>query len=329
MCAVEKRDEVRVGSRVLLLVGNPVNAEVLRAHARGPQRVSTLQEEIVWASRTTLRASVTTLREVGALTGGATGNATYARESGLTAAGSEFLSVADVLETWLARAPEGSIPPDSAMAKSAVKALAGGWSSTLMRALASRPYSLAELDGLIPHVGYPSLGRKLAKMRATRQVTPAPGPGRSTPYLVTDWLRRSIAPICAAGRCEQRHMREVSAPIASLDIEAAFLLVLPLASLPPAVSGTCMLAVHNSTAGKPAKSPLGNLSAVTVEVERGEIVSCAARIEESPPTWALGTPKTWLDAVIDARVDALRIGGASPGLARALVSGVHLALFAE
>jgi DNA-binding HxlR family transcriptional regulator len=322
------KGEVRAGSRVLHLVGNPVNTRVLRAHAEQPRQVAKLHTEIGWAAQTTLRASVAGLRDAGALVRETNGNTVYGSRNRITPVGEELLFVADVLEKWLVEAPTGPLEPDSEEARGAVKALAGGWGSTLMRALAAQPYSLAELDSLIPEVAYPSLERRLAKMRATRQVTPAPGPGRGTPYAVTDWLRKSIAPLCVAGRCERRHMNDVAVPISRVEVEAAFLLALPLAPLPPTLNGGCMLAVHTGK-GDPTRDPRRGLSGVIVEVNRGKIVCCAAQVDERPRTWALGTPETWLDAVIDGKIEALRFGGAKPRLAVALVHGLHLALFGK
>ena len=268
MGAATKKGEVRAGSRVLRLVGNPVNVQVLRAHAEEPRQVAKLQDEIGWAAQTTLRTAVAALRDVGALSRESRGETVYASKNRLTPMGEELLFVAGVLENWLSVAPDGPLPPDSEQAKGAVKALAGGWGSTLMRALAAQPYSLAELDSLIPEVAYPSLERRLAKMRATRQVTPAPGPGRGTPYAVTDWLRRSIAPLCAAGRCERRYMSDVAVPISDIEVEAAFLLALPLAPLPPNLNGGCMMAVHTGT-GEPARKPPRSLVSEISEERSG------------------------------------------------------------
>ncbi len=322
------KGEFRAGSHVLRIVGNPVNTRVLRAHAEQPRQVAKLHAEIGWAAQTTLRASVSALSEAGALVRETSGDTVYASRSRITPAGEELLLVADVLEKWLAGAPNGPLAPDSEEAKGAIKALAGGWGSTLMRVLAAQPYSLAEIDSLIPQVAYPSLERRLAKMRATRQVTPAPGPGRGTPYAVTDWLRRAIAPLCVAGRCEHRHMRDVTVPISAIEVEAAFLLALPLAPLPPTLNGNCMLAVQTEK-GAAGRSPSDRLSGVIVEVQRGEIVCCAAQVDERPRTWALGTPESWLEAVIEGRLEKLRFGGAKPRLTAALVHGLHVALFDE
>jgi hypothetical protein len=95
----------------------------------------------------------------------------------MTEAGREILSVADVLEAWLARAPQGPIALGSEPAKGPIRSLIGGWGSTMLRALAARPLSLTELDGLIGGLSYPSIERRLSAMHAARQVEPLEGQG--------------------------------------------------------------------------------------------------------------------------------------------------------
>jgi DNA-binding HxlR family transcriptional regulator len=316
--------EVRAGSRVLSVFENPLNTKILRAHADGPLRLTELQEKIGWSAQTTVRAAISNLCEVGALAKQPVGRTPHAVATSLGPAGDDMLSVADALETWLGRAAGGPIAPDGEEAKGAVKALAGGWSSTLMRMLANRPFTLTELAGLIPGVSYPALERRLSWMRTTGQIEPLEQCGRGTPYVVTDWLRHAIAPLCAAGRCERRHLESEGAPITAVEVEASFLLALPLAPLPGGARGPCMLAVRTDQA---ERGP--GLAGVTVEVGRGEVVSCAPEVGAEPATWAVGTPETWLDAVIDGSIEELRIGGADPQLALDLVSGIHQALFGE
>ena len=317
--------EVRAGSLVLALFANPLNAQILRAHADGPLRLNGLHERIGWAAHTTLRAALANLGALGALAPPRSGGSRFAVENELTAAGREMLLVAEEVEAWLARAPQGPIAIDGEAAKAAVKALAGGWSSTLMRSLANRAFTLTELDQLIPGVSYPSLERRLTRMRSIGLIEPAMAGGRGTPYVVTEWLRRSIAPLVAAGRCERRYLPDRSAPITEVEVEGAFMLALGLVTLPQSANGTCMLAVHPEAAETKINGRC--LAGVTVEVERGEIVSCAPQVREKPPTWALGSAETWLDVVIDGGFEALSFSGARPQLALDLVSGLHFALF--
>jgi len=317
--------EVRAGSHLLSLFANPLNTRILRVHLDGPMRLSELHERIGWSAHTTLRAAVTNLRKVGALEKGGGENRPLAPTT-LTPAGEEMLLVAGAVERWLALCPAGPIAPDSDAAKSVTKALAGGWSSTLMRALASQPFTLTELNSLIPEINYPSLERRVARMRVAGQIEPVEGAERGKPYVVTDWLRRGIAPLAVAGRCERRYLPDVTAPITEVEVETAFMLTIPLASLPPA-TGACMLAVPTGTDESQERGK--GLAGVMVEVERGEVVSCAARLKQDPPTWALGTTEAWLDVMIDGRIEELRFGGVRPQLAADLVNGVHFALFGE
>ncbi len=302
-----------------------MNTRILRAHADGPQRLADLQEKVGWSAQTTVRVATANLCELGALAKEKVSTSPYAVATVLTPAGEEMLLVADEVETWLSLCPDGPIPPDGEQAKGAVKALSGGWSSTLMRALANRSFTLTELSSLIPDISYPSLERRISWMRATGQIETVEREGRGTPYIVTDWLRHSIAPLCLAGRCERRHLLADSGPITKVEVEASFMLALPLAPLPPYARGACMLAVQTDPIEPDEENP--GLAGVTVEVKRGEVVACAPKISEQPPTWAVGAPETWLDVVIDGRIEDLRIGGANPQLALDLVTGIHNALF--
>jgi DNA-binding HxlR family transcriptional regulator len=319
--------EVRAGSRVLSIFENPLNTQILRAHADGPKRLAELHEEVGWLAQTTVRAAVSNLRKVGTLTKQTVDDLPYAVATVLSPAGEEMLFVADEVEAWLARCPNGPIAPDGEEAKGAVKALAGGWSSTLMWALASRPFTLTELDRLIPDISYPTLERRVSWMRTMGQIEPVEKEGRGTPYVVTDWLRRAVALLCAASRCERRHMEGESGPITNVEVEASFLLALPLAVLPRYAGGTCMLGVQTDAPGPDEEDP--GLAGVTVELKRGQILSCASEVRAEPPTWAISTPEAWLDAVIDGRIEDLRIGGTNPQLALDLIGSVHQVLFID
>jgi DNA-binding HxlR family transcriptional regulator len=318
--------EIRAGSRVLALFESPLNTQVLRAHADGPKRVTELQRLFGSSAQTTVRAAVTGLCAIGALSKRSVGASSHTATA-LTDAGEEMLCVAAEVETWLKRCPDGSIAPAGEGAKGAVKALGGGWSSALVRVLANRPFTLTELDGLIPGVSYSSLERRISWMRRSGQIEPAEKAGRGTPYVVTDWLRYAIAPLSAAGRCERRHLGEGAGPITAIEVEASFLLAVPLAPLPKSAGGSCMLAVQTDPREPGQEEP--KLAGVTVEVERGRVVSCAPEICAEPATWAVGAAETWLDLVIDGRIENLRIGGADPQLALDLVTGMHFALFGD
>lgn len=299
---------------------------MLRGHAEGPQRLHDLQERIDWAAEASIRGAIAGLRKVGALEKRKAAGASNAVETALTAAGEELLAVLDALERWLAECPNGPIAIDDEHVKVAVKALAEGWSSTLMRALAIAPRSLTELSSLIPEVSYPALERRIGWMRASGEIEALPKGPHGTPYAPTDWLRRAVGALCVAGRCERRHIPD-SPPITDVEVEAAFLLSIPLVQLPKTTQGRCLLASGTDAARADGRYP--ELAGVTVEAVTGKIVSVEADVASEPTTWAIGRSDVWLDAVIDGGVEDLRIGGSNPQLAINLVEGLHRAFFTD
>jgi DNA-binding HxlR family transcriptional regulator len=319
---------VRAGGTVLSLCAGPLTVPILRAHTDGPLRFPDLRERIGGAAQTTLRSQVGNLRELGALVKREGGGMPYTVENELTEVGRAVLQVADALEAWLARAPQGPISLGSEPAKAAIRAVVGAWGSTMLRALAARPLSLTELDSLIPDLSYPGIERRLAAMRAARQVEQAPGQGVGRPYVVTSWLRQAVAPLAVAGRCECRHLADEAEVLTRIDIEAAFLLSVPLVRLPEGQSGECLLAVDTS-GSEPAEPEQAHprLTGVRVAIEDGRVTSCVSRLENDPDTWVLGTVGAWLDALIEGRFDRLRIGGHDPRLVRSLAAGLHGSLY--
>jgi len=317
--------QVRAGGTVLSLLAGPLCAPILRAHLDGPLRLPDLRERIGGAAQTTLRGQVGNLRSIGALERQVRSGMPYTVENELTDAGRGILEVAEAVEAWLSLAPQGPIALGSEPSKGAIRALVGGWDSTVLRVLSARPLSLTELDGVIPELSYPSLERRLSAMRAARQIeVQADTAGKAKPYAVTEWTRRAVAPLVAAGRCECRHLSEISDPLERVDIEAAFLLAVPLVALDPRSSGSCLLAV-NTGAGAEG-DPAQRVAGVQVEIEGGEVVSCHSRLEQDPGTWALGSVDAWVAAILDGNLDGVRTGGRDEGLASSLIQGLNQAL---
>jgi DNA-binding HxlR family transcriptional regulator len=317
---------VRAGGTVLSLIGAPLSVPILRAHREGPLRLPDLRERIGGAAQTTLRGQVGNLRGIGALERHVRGGMPYTVENELTAVGEEVLVVAEIVEAWLARAPQGSIPLGSEGAKGAIRALVGGWGSTMLRALAARPLSLTELSSLINDHSYPALERRLSAMRAARQLESRPDGDRGAkPYGVTEWTRQAVAPIAAAGRCECRYLAQSTSPLTRIDIEAIFLLSVPLVDLDVTHSGTCLLAVDTGARG--SGQPSDRLVGVHVEVEGGTVVACSSRLEYDPRTWVLGSTGAWVDAILEGKTERLRIGGDQVKLAGALIQRLHASLF--
>jgi DNA-binding HxlR family transcriptional regulator len=310
---------VRAATRALSIFTSVLNARVLRAFADGPLNPGELEEKLGWAPQSSLRAAVANLSECGALVRVAGG---HGAPSELTPAGRELLPVAAALEHWLQGNPSGPIPLEDPAAQGIVRVLNAAWDSTAVRALAERPQTLIELSARIPDVNYPALKRRLAKLRSTQLVVPVETPDGAA-YAVSDWLRRAVVPLTLAGRWEREHDAG-GQPISAVEIEAAFLLALPMAVLPARSTGACALAVLTS---EERTGPKREVAGVALEVKQGAIVSCTTGAASNQPTWALGTVNAWLEALVDGRSDALRVSGAKPRLATGIIKAIHTALF--
>jgi DNA-binding HxlR family transcriptional regulator len=309
-----------------LIVG-PLRVPILRAHLDGPLRVPDLRERIGGAAQTTLRGQVASLREIGALERRVRGGMPYTVENELTDVGRGVLVVADIVEAWLACAPQGPIALGSEPAKGTMRALIGGWGSTMLRALAGQPLSLTELSSAITDHSYPALERRLSAMRAARLVELRPDGWRGAkPYGVTEWTRQAVAPLVAAGRCECEHLADSTESLTRLDIEAGFLLAVPLVDLEVTRRGACLLAID--TGASRTGESVDRLAGVYVQIEEGAVVSCVSRLEQDPRTWVLGTVEAWVDAILEGRIDRLRVGGQDSKLARSVVEAMHSALVA-
>jgi DNA-binding HxlR family transcriptional regulator len=309
----------RSGGRVLALLAVPLNGLILRALGKRPMRLVDLRTELGGPAQTTLRGHLRKLAEVNAVASTNGGTPQNTAESELTDSGRELLEVTEVLADWLAQAPDGPIPLGSVGAKGTIKALAGGWESTMLRAFAAQPLSLTQLDSLISSLSYPSLERRLSAMRATGLVEPAPSSGDRTPYVITPWARLAAGPLSAAARFERTHLRELTAPLKALDVEAAFLLSAPMVTLSSRIHGTCQLAAHTGPNSQ-------KLAGARVVVDRGKIVECVSQLEPKPRNWAVGSAAAWLNAIVRFDTAKLRFGG-DEEFARRLIQGVHEALF--
>jgi hypothetical protein len=233
-------------------------------------------------------------------------------------AGQELLVVGTFLERWLDSCPEGSLKlgPE---AGPALSALLTGWSSTVMHALAAKPLTVAEATEVVGTLSYDVVEERIEGMEGAGQLEALPDGGEIR-YAPTDWLREGIAPLGAAARMEHRFPLGDTAPIAALDVEAAFLLTLPLLQLPAELSGSCSLAVELSEGVLP--SPAG----VTAQVSEGRVVSIEARLDEKADVRASASAPDWLDTLIEPGVKRVRTGG-ERRLARRLIYELHQTLF--
>jgi len=297
-----EKAEVPAGTRALTLLSDPLGVAVLQALARGPVSLADLHRAAGSVPQSTMRERLTILSKVGILERRRSNDFPGLVDVELTRPGYELLEVAEVVQGWLASAPEEPRLFGSVAAQNAIKALVGSWAANIVRALASRPLSLTELDRALG-LDYPSIQRRLTAMRRVGQVRALPGRGRSTPYAVTAWLRRAVVPMAAAIRWEGRHLQGQSSPVARRDAEAAFLLTIPLLRLSSELSGSCRLSVEfRGDAGSPAAS-------VLIGVARGRVVSCAAYPEGHADAWVTGSSADWLAAMVEHDATLLAVGG--------------------
>jgi DNA-binding HxlR family transcriptional regulator len=311
--------QFRTGGQVLSLFSTALHGLVLRALADGPMRLSDLRKEVGGPPQTTLRGHLGNLIGMGALEKRSRDGKPNMVDNALTPTGMELLFVADVLERWLAGAPDEALELESEAGKAAIKALISGWSSTMLRALAARPFSLTELDNLISAFTYPALERRLSAMHLAGLVAATESDGKGTPYAVTDWLRQGVAPLLAAARCERRHLPGETAPLTRIDIEALLLLAAPLVALPGRTTGVSQLIVEN---GEDASWRAG----VRVTIERGKVVGYSSKLEVSSPTSIRGSASGWFDGIVAGDSARLQIEG-DRALGTAMVADLHRALF--
>jgi len=306
---------VRAGAHALSLLSIPLNVHALSALQEEPRPLMDLRRDVGLPPQTTMRGHLRTLTRTRVLERQRENGFPGAVNYGLGPAGSDLLVVARALREWLARSPNGPVPLGSSVAKSVIKALVQGWSCSIVRALASGPLSLTQLNKLITGLNYPSLERRLGAMRAAGMIEPCPSESRTTPYRAGVWLRQAIAPLALAARWERRHAPEETTPIGRIDVEAAFLLTVPMLDLPSRVSGGCRLAVETRAGGS-------QMIGVTSRFSDGVVESCTARLEGEAEAGACGTAMTWIDAVEEAAPGHLEIRG-DHNLAAAIIEGLH------
>lgn len=278
------KGRMRAGTQLLLMAANPVKRRILQQMIERPLPVGTDHEYRV------------------------------------TAGGQEALFVGFVVERWLQSAPQGPLLFESKEAERAVAALAEGWSSTVMHALAREPLSFAELHPLVEGVSRRALKRHLASMQRAGQIEENRGGNADASYAMTDWLRAGIAPLIASARLERREPREGMAPIDALDVEAGFRCSLHFVELPRELSGTCRLGINLKD------DESGRLTGVTARVEEGRVLSCRAGLDGPVDAWAAGSAGDWLDTVVAPDEIRVRTGG-DEWLTRAVLNSLHAALF--
>jgi DNA-binding HxlR family transcriptional regulator len=293
----------RAGSQALALLAAPLNFHILKTLEGEPKALLDLRRSVGSPPQSTMRLYSRTLTEKGIIDRRRRAEFPGSAEYMITDTGRALLDVAAAVESWLQAAPDETIPLGSPAAKSGIKALVEGWSTNIIRALAARPLSLTELNRLIPKVSYPSLERRLGAMRLAGLVEPHPGDSRGTPYAVTEWLRRAVVPLTSAAGWERTHRPKDAPPIGRLDVEAIFLLAIPLLEMPDGFGGTCRLAVEVQGGSSPV------FAGVLVGFEEGRVVSCSSRLEGEVEGWAVGSPDAWFQRMNGGERNHLETGG--------------------
>jgi DNA-binding HxlR family transcriptional regulator len=299
----KSKPALRAGGHALMLLASPLNVGILRALQRESMPQQDLRHQLGLPPQSTMRLYLRTLSATGTVEGRSRGEFPNSVEYKITPSGEELLEVADKVETWLRTAPGGPKELGSTGGKSTIKSLVEGWSSNIARALAARPLSLTELNGLIPRISYPSLERRLTAMRQCDLIKARRGEGRLTPYEVTDWLRRAVTPVTAAMAWERKFAAHRTPRLGRLDVEAAFLLAIPLMDLDQRMSGKCRLAVEVRGSASPV------FAGVLVCVQEGEVTSCIADLEGKAEAWISGKPLGWLHRMDGDPAEALELGG--------------------
>ncbi|HWO82817.1 MAG TPA: winged helix-turn-helix transcriptional regulator [Solirubrobacterales bacterium] len=304
----------RAGATALSLLAAPLNVHLLQALEDGPLPLIDLRRAVGSPPQSTMRVYSRTLVEIGTLERQRQAAFPGTVEYASTESGRALLGIGQILERWLQEAPVGPITLGTTASKSATKALVEGWSTNIIRALAAKPLSLTDLNRLIPRISYPSLERRLGALRLADLVEPYPGEGRGTPYRATPWLRRAIVPLTAGAWWERRYLADPP-QVGRLDVEAAFLLAIPLIELPPEVSGKCRLAVEIQGGPSPV------FAGVLICVEEGKVISCSSRLEGEAEGWASGSASSWMRRMNGQEGD-LEIGG-DADLVREIVEAIR------
>jgi DNA-binding HxlR family transcriptional regulator len=304
----------RAGAVALSLLSAPLNVHLLKALEDGPLPLIDLRRSVGSPPQSTMRVYSRTLVDLGTLERQRQAAFPGTVEYGSTDAGKALLGIGAILENWLREAPSGPVALGSTASKSATKALVEGWSTNIIRALAAKPLSLTDLNRLIPRISYPSLERRLGALRLADLVEPFSGDGRGTPYRATPWLRRAIVPLTAGAWWERRYLAEPPT-IGRLDVEATFLLAIPLVELPSGLSGKCRLAVEIQGGSSPV------FAGVLICIEDGKVVSCSSRLEGEADGWASGSAGSWMRRM-SGRDGDLEVGGDAE-LVREIVDSIR------
>lgn len=310
-------EHLRAGGRALLLLADSVSVSILRSLEPGPMESSELIDRVENVSRSTCFERLRDLEGISLIVRERSGATPPVASCRLKGSGRCLLRVARLLEGWLGHAPAGPLGVCDARAAAATKALALGWGSTILRWLAERPRSLTELEPLVDGLGYRKLERAMRDLCSAGLVERVDGEGRLSPYAVTRWARESVAVLAAAVRWERQRIPDRSTPVTGLEVEAGFLLALPLLEVPEAPDGSCMLLVD------PEDPQLEDPAGVAVRIHDGRAIRCvpASAVGSRDISLLRGALPAWLHAVIRRAPE--RLQGEGGARFAALIAGLH------
>jgi DNA-binding HxlR family transcriptional regulator len=304
------------GTKALSLLAIPINASVMQALAVEPRSLRDLRKAVGSPPQTTMRGYLRALSGTGIVERRRLNEFPGNVEYRLAGPGKELLCVVKSVSAWLATAPGEPLHLGEPGSKSAVKALVEGWSTGIVAELTIEPRTLTELASIIPAVSYPSLERRLGAMYLEGLIEPLPTQGRGTPYAISDWLRRAVAPLVSAARWEHAVLQGQAPNIASGDVETAFRLALPLLRMPLQQRGSCRLGVQvDSAKGRRSVEVIATVAGGDVRV--GDL-----RRPTSADSWLFGDVAGWLSAVIEGGISSLT-AGKNAALARSIAEGLH------
>jgi DNA-binding HxlR family transcriptional regulator len=304
----------RAGAVALSLLSAPLNVHLLEALGPGALPLIDLRRSVGSPPQSTMRVYSRAMVDLGTLERQRQPAFPGTVEYASTDSGKALLEIGEIHAQWLSEAPAGPVALGSTASKSTTKALVEGWSTNIIRALSAKPLSLTDLNRLIPRISYPSLERRLGALRLADLVEAHQGDGRGTPYRATPWLRKAIVPLAAGAWWERRYL--VDPPlIGRLDVEAVFLLAIPMVDLPVGLSGRCRLSVEIQGGSSPV------FAGVLINVEDGKVVSCSSRLEGEAEAWASGSAGTWMRRMSGQDGD-LEFGGDSE-LVREIVDAIR------
>lgn len=307
---------MRAGAYGLSLLSDPLDVQVLKSLESGPLPLIDLRRAVGSPPQTTLRKHLKALTGLGVLVRTRQRQFPAAVTFELSPSGLELLGAATSLSTWLAAAPDGSLSLGDPAAKSAIKALVDAWTTKMLRALAAKPLSLTELDRLLAGVNYPALERRLGALRLAGLVEPAPARSGHSPYRVTRWLREAVGPLVAGASWEREQTPGASKALGRLDVEAIFLLAVPLLQLPTTVDGSCRLAVDVSNGRQEA------LAGAVVTVDQGRPVACSSDLTDPASGTVEGPADAWLKALRSEDENGIEVDG-DHALVDALMAGLR------